>query len=162
MSFLPPNYEPPKTGGNYMKFEKGENKLRILSHCITGYEYWTQDNKPVRVHNMPLERPENMKIRNEKEHWMNSIKHFWAFVVWNYKTESIQILEITQASIQNAILGLYNESEWGHPNRYDITVVRSGEGMETKYQVIPKPPKEVTKDIMKAYEEKPVNLNALY
>ena len=32
-----------------------------------------------------------------------SIKHFWAFVVWNYNDNLIQILEITQATIQRGL-----------------------------------------------------------
>lgn len=162
MSFLPPNYTAPKANNNYMKFEKGENKFRILSNTITGYEYWTHDKKPVRLHEQPQERPADLKPRNEKEHWLNSVKHFWAMVVWNYKTESIQILQITQGGIQNKLLELDNDPDWGHPNGYDLVVNRSGEGMETKYSIVPKPHKEISKEIKKAYEDKPVNLNALY
>jgi hypothetical protein len=47
--FLPPDYSVPKKGGGYMKFQDGPNKVRFLSAPILGYEYWNNDNKPVRA-----------------------------------------------------------------------------------------------------------------
>jgi hypothetical protein len=47
--FLPEGYEVPKSGGNYMKLKQGPNKFRILSAPIIGWEYWSEDRKPVRA-----------------------------------------------------------------------------------------------------------------
>lgn len=146
-----------------MKLEKGENKFRILSKSpIIGYEYWTEENKPVRLRDLPQDRPDDLRLRDEKMHWTTGVKHFWAFVVWNYQANAIQILELTQTGIQNSLTGFFKDPEWGHPNGYDISIMRTGDGMETKYQVIAKPPKPISQDIEQAFEDKPVVLEALY
>jgi hypothetical protein len=153
MSFLPTNYEQPRTGGNYMKFQKGENKFRILSKPILGFEDW-KDNKPLRfrMDSKPLKPIDPKK----------SIKHFWAMIVWNYQDSQIQILEITQSTIQSAIRNLAADEDWGSPFNYDIKVTRKGEGMETEYSVIASPKKPVTDEIKEALLNKPVNLEALF
>ena len=59
MSFLPPAYEIPQAqsnGGLYMKLLPGENKIRILDAPITGWLYWTVEDKPVRLHCQPTYR----------------------------------------------------------------------------------------------------------
>ena len=37
MDFLPDNYEAPQGGGGYMKFQKGDNKFRIVGKPIIGW-----------------------------------------------------------------------------------------------------------------------------
>ena len=88
MSFLPQDYTSPKSFNNYMKLQEGENKIRILSRPIIGWEDWL-NNKPIRFR--MSEKP--AKPVDAKK----PIKHFWAFVVWNYAEEQIQILHLTQA-----------------------------------------------------------------
>ena len=152
-TFLPKNYNVPKSGGNYMKFEQGENIFRILTSPIIGWEDW-QDKKPIRFR--MNEKPER-SIDPQR-----AIKHFWAMVVWNYNAESIQILEITQASIQSAIKNLVEDSDWGKPFEYDIKITREGESLETKYTVNPKPKKELDENIKKEFESKTISLEALF
>jgi hypothetical protein len=89
-------------------------------------------------------------------------KHFWAFVVWNFETKQIEILEITQVTIQTALQSLIQNEDWGDPRQYSITVNRTGEKMETKYAVLPSPAKDVPAEILKAYEEKYINLDAFF
>lgn len=155
MSFLPKDYELPKQQGLYMKLEQGENKFRILSEAITGYEYWTADNKPVRIKDYPKSLPAD--IRKDSK-----IKHFWAFIVWNYKTGSVQILELTQSTIQGAINDLITTAEWGEPTEYDIVVKRKGESLETEYSTMPWPKKPLADEAKQAYEESEIKLDALF
>lgn len=162
MSFLPENYTAPKPNSNYMKFQQGDNRFRVLSeHPIIGYEYWTPDNKPIRSKEMPKEQPENMRIRDPKMHWMTNVKHFWAFVVWDYSDQKLKILQITQASIQNSLTGLFKDKDWGHPSTFDIVITKTGEKMETRYQVTPKPHAPLS-PAQEAAKKQKVNLNALY
>jgi hypothetical protein len=58
-------------------------------------------------------------------------KHFWAFVMWNFDTKAVEILQITQTTIQTAMEELNND-DWGDPLGYSITVNRKGEGSETQ------------------------------
>jgi hypothetical protein len=136
-TFLPKDYEAPKGGGSYMKFIKGTNRFRVLSDAIVGWEYWidTPEGKrhPVRVRTFD-EVPAEFRMKSEK-----GAKHFWAFTVYNYTGETVQILEITQVGIMNYIEGLVHDEDWGDPKAYDLVVVKSGDGMDTKYQTNPKP-----------------------
>lgn len=151
--FLPADYEQPKSSGNYMKFQQGENKLRILSKPIIGWIDW-KDKKPFRF--KMKDKPAAPLDPTKK------IKHFWAFIVWDYQENQISILEITQSSIQTAIGSYSKDADWGSPFNYDIKIVRSGDGMETEYIISPVPHKPVSPEIIKAYADKPCNLEALF
>jgi len=159
-SFLPDNYERPATsGGNYAKLEDGANRFRILSNAIVGWLYWNSDNKPVRLREKPETLPEDIRMENGKP---DKIKHFWAFSVWNYKDNRLQILELTQASIQGPIEDLVVSADWGDPKEYDLTITKKGQKLDTEYSVQPSPHKAVPEEAHKAYREARINLEALF
>lgn len=152
--FLPTGYEAPKTGSkNYMKLNNGENRIRILSKPILGWLDW-DNNKPLRFR--MNEKPSKPVVA------ARPIKHFWAFVVWDYADNKLKILEITQATIQLAIGSLTRDEDWGNPFTYDIKIIRSGEKMETNYQVSPVPHKQVAKEVQAALVQTTINLDALF
>lgn len=154
--WLPKNYELPKTsGGNYFKFEQGANKFRVMTAPVMGWEYWNREGKPVRLHNQPTEAPSDLREGDK-------IKHFWAFGVWNYKVAKLQILEITQASIQGPITELVTNDEWGPPQDYDITITKKGEKLDTEYTVTPSPHKDVPQEAKIALRNTPIHLEALF
>lgn len=159
-SFLPKDYKAPVSGGGFMKLQDGDNVFRVLSSAITGFEYWNTESKPVRSHGAVEGTPADIKL--DKEGNPTKVKHFWAFVVWNYATKSVEILQLNQSSIQSAIGNLVSDVDWGDPKGYDIKVTRSGTGMETEYAVSPKPHKEVSEEVTKAFADKKINLDALY
>jgi hypothetical protein len=136
----------------YMKMETGENKFRAISKPIIGWEEWI-DQKPVRT-----------QIDDEPEATDpdSPPKKFMALVVWNYDTESIQILQLTQQSVIKAIKALAANPDWGSPFTYDINVKKSGEGLKTKYVVTPSPKKPTSKDIIRAANQAPCNLDAMF
>ena len=156
--FLPDNYSVPTSGGNYMKFKIGENRFRFLSSPIVGWEWWEEvdgGRKPKRV-----KKNEGVPVENA-----DTLKHFWAAVIWNYDEEKIQILVITQKGIMTSLTGLSKDEDWGSPvgtHGYDIVVTREGEGMETKYEVRSKPKRELDKGITQLYKDMEINLDALY
>lgn len=164
-NFLQDNYDKNESlnssAGKYMKFKIGSNKFRILTSPIVGWEWWENDpedkgkRRPVRVR---LDE----KIDISKLEDPDSVKRFWAMAVYNYDDESVQILEITQKGIQNTLKGLARSKDWGTPLGYDVVVAREGEGLETKYEVIPSPPKELSEEVKKAFKEMPINLEALF
>lgn len=152
--FLPKDYKVPSSGDNYMRFEKGKNQFRILSDAILGWEDW-QDKKPVRFE---MDKKPSISVDPKKP-----VKHFWAFVVWNYNMKRVQILQITQKSIQRALTTMItDEDNWGDPKKYDITVTREGDGMDTEYFINPTPPKPLVKEAVDAYTETNINLQALF
>lgn len=149
------NYEIPETS-DYMKFKtEGAHKFRALSSAIVGYEYFKDDNKPVRSRT-PFDATPGIK-KNGK------ISHFWAFIVWNYSAKRIQILEIQQKTIQTAMKAYINNPDWGNPKNYDITVSRKGMTVnDTEYTVMPSPHKPLDADIAKKFGEAKINLEALF
>jgi len=157
--FLPEGYEAPATVSSFMKFEDGESNFRVLSPAITGYEFWTNDNKVVRSKEFPEVTP-NIKL--DKKGNPTKPKHFWAFTVWNYATESVQLLHIAQKTVQTDILNLVNDADWGRPQDYDIKVTRTGKELLTKYQVSPKPKKPVTEEQASAYTASDFDIEDMY
>ncbi|CAB4166077.1 hypothetical protein UFOVP844_9 [uncultured Caudovirales phage] len=154
MNFLPADYEAPKTSSNgYLKLQEGENRIRILSAPILGWEDWL-DKKPIRYR---MENKPKNSIDPKKP-----FKHFWAFIVFNYVTEQIQIMQITQATIRRSLEGLCKDADWGAPYGYDIKITKSGEGVDTEYTINPVPHKSIDPYILKCFAERPINLNALY
>lgn len=158
MSFLPTNYEVPEKPSNYMRFQKGMNRFRILSPAVVGYEYWNKDNKPVRSKEKWNTIPDDIKYEDGKP---TDIKHFWAFVVWNYTENLIQILQITQSTIQRSIkTGV--ELRQGNATNNDIGIERKGDGFDTEYTVQFADPTPISPEIEQAYKAQKVNLEALF
>src|SRR5258708_4666498 len=103
------SYDIPSTS-NYMKFEEGDNRFRILgsfaeNSAIQGVEYWkTVDKKrqPIRLQKkedgtFPAVPASELEMNKFGE--PDYPKYFWALPVWNYQDEKVQILEITQKTI---------------------------------------------------------------
>jgi hypothetical protein len=157
--FLGAGYEAPKGGSSYMKLIKGENVIRILSNAITGFEFWNDDNKPVRSKEVPSSTP---NIKCDADGVPTRVKHFWAFVVYNYATSGIEILQINQSSIQTAITNLVKDEDWGNPKGYDIKITKKGDGLTTEYSVNPKPAKPVDTEILAKFNANSINLEALF
>lgn len=155
-TFLPPDYEVPTSESGYMKFKQGENRFRVLDSAVMGTETWIDEDgarKPLRFkidQNIPAESIGD------------SLKHFWAFPVWNYDAKKIQILQITQKGIQKSIRALTKDTDWGNPKGYDLVVTREGEGLDTEYQVNPKPHSELDPGIIQFYKDSNINLEALF
>ena len=160
MSFLPENYKAPETSSRYMKLKDGDNNFRVLSKAIVGWMYWNNDGKPVRLREEPQHLPSD--IRMGKDGKAERVKHFWAFVVYNLDKRAIEILEITQSSIQEGIMALVNHPKWGSPSKYDLTINRTGVSLETNYNVMPSPASELPEDAMSEMRNPTISLEALY
>jgi len=147
-----------------MKLTPGENRIRILGSmndnpptAIRGMVGWGTDSEGNRK---PDRTPAGEKVDASK--YEEKPKEFFAMIVWNYASEQISILEVTQASIIGEIVSLANDEDWGDPKEYDISIVKTGEGMETRYNTVPKPKKAQTKEIQQAFADAEINLLALF
>jgi hypothetical protein len=155
MSFLPDNYREPSSSDNYFKIKKDcDNKFRILSSTVRGWEDWTLEKKPIRFR-------ENEKPVSPIDP-TKPVRFFWAFIVHNIDENKIQIMQITQATIRKSILGLIHDKDWGIPFHYDIKIKRSGEGKDTEYNIIPVNQKPLTADVIEMFNNTPCNLEALF
>lgn len=158
MTFLPEGYKLPDNS-DYMKLKDGENTFRVLSPAVVGFEYWNTQNKSVRS-KVPFKGvPADIRYEDGKP---DRVKHFWAFVVWNVEAEKVQILQLTQQSIMDAIKALVDNKKWGDPKGYDITITRSGSGFDTEYQTMPNPHTPVPAEATEALAARPVYLDALF
>lgn len=152
-NFLPEDYQAPKTSNFYLKLQEGENKVRILSQPILGWEDWNA-KKPVRYrfNQKPLKSFDATK----------PVRHFWSFIVWNYNEEQIQVFHVTQATLRKAIEALCKDSDWGAPFFYDIKIMKTGEGTDTEYMVNPLPHKPVHDYIIEQFNNRRCNLEAIF
>jgi len=150
------DYKIPNTSNYLNKLPQGETTIRIMTSAVIGYVYFGKDNKPVRSKEAFEERPADMKDDGK-------ISHFWAFVVWNVGEKKIQIMEITQKTIQTPLKALIDNSKWGSPLKYDITINRTGTTMnDTNYAVMPNPHSEMTEEAKKAFENAKIDLEKLF
>lgn len=146
--------------GNYMKLVQGENKFRILGSIedggfITGMLGWIEEDGKKTPVRWECESEQPMKFADKP-------KEFFAMKVYNYAQERVQVLEITQVKLKNDLTSYCEDEEWGDPRKYDISIVRNGEGMETTYAMVPKPHKKMSDEVRQAITDTSVNLKALY
>src|SRR5215471_16966136 len=162
--FLPNGYQTPEVQSNYMTLEDGVNNFRVLSSAIVGYEWWTEEEGarfPRRVKTFE-EIPAEVKNAADKR---AQARHFWAFTVYNYKTKTIQILELKQQTVMRAIEAFVKNPKWGNPKHYDLIIDRVKTGnrdRDVEYNVVPEPPSTLDEGILELAKSVPVNLEALY
>ena len=159
MNFLPENYTLPKGDSNYYKLEDGDNVFRVLSPATVGWKYWTDEKGEV------LERPvkgcKSICVKTPQEA-KQPARHFWAFVVYSYKSNAIHLYEITQMGIMEAIQQFILNPNWGDPQGYDLIVNKTGTGLDTKYQISVNPKVELDQGILKLYQDMQIDLQALF
>lgn len=121
---------PTSSNGAYTKLTKNwDTKLRILTPFISWWEYFDVENKPHRQIERFKSTPNIQEKRSQKE--------FRAMCVWNYETKRVEIWEVTQTKIKEALFTLNKDPDFGDPLSYDIKVNRTGEWLDTTYQIIP-------------------------
>jgi hypothetical protein len=163
--FLPKGYETPESEQRYMELAEGVNTFRILSPAIVGYEWWEDTEDGGRVPRRVRTAEEvPAEVRNAVQSRQKA-KHFWAFPVYNYQTNSIQVLELKQQTIMRAIEAFVKNPKWGNPQGYDLTVekVKTGsKDWDVEYNVVPEPPTPLDAGIAELAKMVPVRLEALY
>ncbi len=163
--FLPKGYETPESERNYMEFAEGMNTFRILSPAIVGYEWFEETGDGGRVpRRVRTEEEVPADVRNAMDD-RDRAKHFWAFTVYNYASQSIQVLKLKQKTIMRQIEAYAKNPKWGNPMGYDLTVEKVKTGSRERdvvYHVIPEPPSPLDEGIAELAKHIPVRLEALY
>jgi hypothetical protein len=154
-------------GGDYFKPAMGQNKILIVGDAITGYEYWTSQDKPVRSKEKFTDMPD-VKIRQVKNQKTGAMedkpdtqKFFWAMPVYDFKDQTYKLWQVTQKSIKESLSSLQNNADWGNPvGTYTISIDRKGEGLLTEYSIMANPVKDAKEleAIMKAYKATPIDV----
>lgn len=157
-AFLPQDYEAPKGGGGYTELEAGDNKFRILSNPFMMWLSWT-DGKPSRIayiqNGAVVAKP--AKGSGQKD----SVKHAWGLIVWNYKTEKIEVFELDKQDVIGGLTAYAKNPKWGHPKKYDIVINKTGSGMDTEYKLVVEPHSAPSQEIVDAYIANPIDLTQL-
>ena len=163
MSFLPTDYREPVIS-KYTKFQEGENKIRILSEAITGWVYWITVNGKRVPKRVTLDQtiPTTELEENPKTGEVDMPKVFWAFSVFNYQDNAVQVLELTQKTIRDAIKALNSNPKWGDPKQYDLSITQVKIKDKTSYNTQADPKEDLDPEIVKRAKATPINLNALY
>lgn len=163
-TFLPEGTAIPQKNDGYFKFELGDNRFRVVDHAVVGFELWVS-GKPVRrkKEEFTPEELANADI-NKYTGKRKSPSYFWAFPVYNYKADKIQILEVTQIKVMRGIESYLGDEDYGKdPTKYDLVVVQDkADSKKIEYSVKAKPPKEIDPKIIQMYKDTPINLEALF
>jgi len=145
MSWIPETYEAPASlSGDYLKIKSGEtHKIRILGEfkhpktAIMGWLAWSDEMGE----RHPIRGSYTSEGFDECKKYTEKPKHFWALVIWLCDVKRIAVWEITQKTIQDSIVTLSNNPDWGSPTKYNLSVSRKGESLsDTVYTVVPAPP----------------------
>jgi hypothetical protein len=141
-----PKVEATQSQGAYLKVSAigsaypNPLKIRILGafiddSMIVGWRAFKKDGMPTRkktIEEIDLsELGKNQFGQDEKP-----IK-FWAFPVFVYQENNVQICEIHQVGLMRELERLGNDRNWGDPRQYDISIMKTGSGNRTAYQVTP-------------------------
>lgn len=150
----------PASTGGFAKLVDGNNRYRVLSDVVTGWEGW-KDKKPFR-HEGNVCHITADQVDTNKDGKPN-INYFWAMIVWSYTDKRVQTLEITQKTIMNALVQLeQNEEDFGDLKNYDIIINKSKVGDKTSYTVQGTPSKALTQEQQEAYESSEADLSKLF
>lgn len=155
----------PQEPSNYLKLDFGDNRVRILSEAIEGYEWFQVNeegkNKPVRVRTLKEVPAEYLNATD----WRNKAKYFVAFKVFNHQTNTVQIMELTQTGVIQMLESLEYDKGWGDIREYDINIRKDKTGQEAKdveYTVVPQRNDLMDEGKFKFAESITVNLEKLY
>jgi len=150
----------PASTGSFAKIQEGNNRYRVLSDAVTGWEGW-KDKKPFR-HEGDVCKITAEQVDLTKDGKPN-INYFWAMVVWSHADKRVQILEITQKTIMNALVQLeQNVEDFGDLKNYDIIINKSKVGDKTSYTVQGTPSKALTQEQVEAHETSEADLSKLF
>lgn len=163
-TFLPDDYEVPKSDGKFAKIGDGDNKFLMLGSVVMGYKYWNTLRKPVLLKEKPKNVPDDIGVTKDGK--QETIKHFWAIPVYHIDSKRFQILEITQVTLMGKLQDLARDKDWGDPVlKYPINIKKSGADLLTKYEVVPIPAHTIENDIKiitQGYEESEIDMSKFF
>lgn len=172
--FLPEGYKIPRKSDQFLKLTVGKHRLRIMSSPVRGFVFFSEqvaEDKTKKL--VPVRREESLgnftseemieagaKLNDDGN--LEGAKYFWVVPVYNYNEKRFQVLDITQVSILDALMGFFNSDEYGDLRGYDITISRTGTNKNnTEYTVLPSPPKKIEKEVLDKYEALNCNPSAI-
>lgn len=145
-------------GSDFFRPQKGSNKVLIVGDVMTGYEYWTGDNKAFRSKEVFETTPGIRQVKKKAKDGTESMvddkqKFFWAMPVYDYADQQYKIWQVSQKKLRDQLLALQNNEDWGDPvGKYAVSITREGEDLLTVYTVQASPNKDGIAEIVAGYQ----------
>lgn len=158
------NFEIPSKKSQFMKLENGENRFRIVGEqFLEGFMVFTEGKNPKPVRklrdlsdkvaqgNFSRVELETIKAKRSEENpeEFEQPKYFWVFLVYNQSKRKFQVLEITQKSVIEQLLGILRKEDYADYTKYDFIVTRTGSSKnDTEYAVLPAKEKALPTEVL--------------
>lgn len=158
--FLPSKYTP--SVSEFMKLDEGSNIVRIASTPLIGYIWWVDETgTPKKKGEMVKkgDKPIRVGFEDSLPADVESAKEFWMVKVYDFATDSVRVLEITQSTIIRSLNDLIINEKWGDPRNYNLDIKKDGKGQQTKYSVLPEPKEDLDEEIQEKINTSRVDLN---
>jgi len=140
-----PQVKAQATGGSYFKVNQigqalpNPSKVRILGAftdgtMIEGYRAFI-NNKPIRrktLEEIPLSELGTNQFGQQEKPVL-----FWAFPVFVFDETNVQVCEIHQFGLMRELERLGNNPSWGDPRLFNVSIMKTGAGSQTAYQLTP-------------------------
>lgn len=117
----------------WMKLKEGANRIRIVSNAVGIWKAFDRETKTAQVY-MTLEAAKTNK----------DAKSRYVFYVLDRADGGVKQLEVG-VGVAGELRALAVNDDWkfeGEMFPFDVTITRSGQGLETAYTVTPSPKKE--------------------
>ena len=157
--------------GLFMKLQEGDNVVRILPLGDTFFKEVYQHRVGKKIVTCPKTFGKDCPIcEMAKELEAKGVKHnlsprvrYYSVVV--HKDDGIKVLGYG-VSILNGLMDLLFDAEWGdftsRENGYAVNIKRTGTGLDTEYNVMPRPKKPVPEKIYQAWLAQIPDLDKLF
>ena len=140
-----PQVKAQAAGGMYFKVNQIGNglpnpsKVRLLGAfidgtMIEGYRAFI-NNKPIRrktLQEIPINELGTNSFGQQEKPVL-----FWAFPVFVFDETNVQVCEIHQVGLMRELERLGNNPAWGDPRLFNISIMKTGVGSQTAYQLTP-------------------------
>lgn len=154
--------EIPVTQSRFPKFSEWVNKFRVIWERRVWRQYFTDDKKKFIVENekdIPMDKVSKWK------YWL-SFNYFRAFPVYDYQTESVGILTMSQKTIIKFFHTLLQDADFKNPSEYDINITKTIKKVwwqeKTEYTFTPWKHKKLSKEAEKISSLTGVDMDAYY
>jgi hypothetical protein len=139
-------------GSFFFKPEVGSTTIRLMTKPFQFYTVWgLRDGERVKHAHRTIVGLKEFETAEDK------VKMTWGLVVWNYAEGKLMAWELTQKTIINQFITLANAGT-SMMDR-DLTIIRTGEKLLTKYQVVPAAPGQTEAGVIEAMADSVINLD---
>ena len=150
------------SGGGYLNPSKiqsgGSVRFALLEdQPLEFFECWGESSeggvKPFRFSDDPSPEdideemgPEFTRRMNREGTAPEKVKFAIAVPVYNYESSSVQIMQLSQKSLQNELDDISQMEDYANLLEWDFVLGKEGNGLETRYSLRPVPRKKGTQD----------------